>query len=161
MYSIRAAIPEDAPELARLRWEYRSDDHHAQPHREFLQKCSAWLTDALKSDDWVVAVAASPDRCLCACMYLRIVNKVPIPGEIVRSWGYITSSYVDNKQRGQGLGSALLETLKQAALDRNLEFLIVWPSPDAAAFYGRAGFRLSSDVHNRADDYPSMELELF
>ncbi len=41
-----------------------------------------------------------------------------------------------------------------------VEFLIVWPSDEAVAFYGRAGFRPVSDVHVGSEDTPPLELKL-
>ena len=41
-----------------------------------------------------------------------------------------------------------------------MEFLIVWPSEAALAFYRRAGFRPVSDVHVGPDDEPPLELML-
>ena len=158
--TIREARTQDARELARLRWEYRVDDQPAQRREHFVEACERWLVEALGSDRWVIAVAASPEDVLCGCIYLQCVDKVPIPGEIGRRWGYVTNSYVAADQRGQGIGQALLRLLVDAARERGLEFLIVWPSEEAVSLYERAGFRPASEVHDRPDDYPPLELTL-
>ena len=159
-HTIREAHLQDARELARLRWEYRVEDQPAQEFEHFVGKCEPWLRTAIDSDRWVIAVATSPNDSLCGCMYLQRVDKVPIPGEIKRSWGYVTNSYVSAEQRGQGIGQGLLDLLVDVARTRGLEFLIVWPSEGAVSLYERAGFRPASEVHDRPNDYPPLELAL-
>jgi ribosomal protein S18 acetylase RimI-like enzyme len=159
-YTIREAHWQDARELARLRWEYRAEDQPAQKFECFLGACEPWLRTAIKSRRWMIAVAASPDGSLCGCMYLQCVDKVPIPGAITRSWGYVTNAYVSAGQRGKGIGGGLLDLLVDLARTRGLEFLIVWPSVSAVSLYERAGFRPASEVHDRPDDHPPLELAL-
>ena len=158
--TVRLAELEDAPELARLRWDYREDERARQSRAEFLIGCQAWLQEAIESGRWQIAVASSTDSRLCGCIYLERVDKVPVPGAIRRAWGYITNSYVEAGQRGGGLGRQLLDLLIEVARDHGLEFLIVWPSEEAVSFYQRAGFQLAQTLHDRDDDYPPLELEL-
>jgi ribosomal protein S18 acetylase RimI-like enzyme len=93
-------------------------------------------------------------------MFLQCIEKVPTPGAIRRVWGYVTNSFVDPHKRGHGIGEGLLRLLIGVARDRELEFLIVWPSEAAVGFYLRAGFRGVSDVHVGPDNEPPLELVL-
>jgi len=93
-------------------------------------------------------------------MFLQCVEKVPAPGATERAWGYVTNAFVDSARRGQGIGQNLLRLLVRTAQDRGLEFLIVWPSEAAVAFYQREGFHPVSDVHVGSDDEPPLELML-
>ena len=97
---IRRAVAEDAIELARLRWEYRVQDQAGRTRDDFVRECEVWLRQALASGRWVIAVASAEDGTLSGCMYLQSVDKVPVPGQIERAWGYITNSYVASEQRG-------------------------------------------------------------
>ncbi len=157
---VREAVKEDAAELARLRWEFRVDDQAGRSLSEFVPHFETWLLEALTSGQWVVAVAESETGSLCGCVYLQCIQKVPIPGEIQRSWGYVTNSYVASHHRGRGLGRKLLELLIDVARARGLEFLIVWPSKEAVPFYLRAGFCPVSKVHAGDNDEPPLELVL-
>ena len=159
-HTVREAAPMDAPELARLRWEFRVEDQSLQPRSEFLRECEEWLHEAFRSGRWVVVVADAERGSLCGCMYLQCIEKVPVPGRSPRAWGYVTNSYVASEQRGHGLGRVLLDLLIDAARARGLEFLMVWPSEDASSFYRRAGFRPVSEVHAGHDDEPPLELLL-
>ena len=125
---IREAIPSDAAELARLRWDSRVEDHSAQSGAEFVRKCEAWIHEALASRRWIMAVAECRPNSLSGCMFMQYVEKVPAPGVAQRAWGYVTNAFVDSEQRGHGIGQKLLQLLIEAAWNRRLEFLIVWPS---------------------------------
>jgi ribosomal protein S18 acetylase RimI-like enzyme len=157
---IREAMPSDATELARLRWDSRVEDQSAQLRAEFLRDCEAWLREALASRRWVAAIAESEPHSLCGCMFLQYVTKVPAPGAKPREWGYVTNSFVDSKRRGQGIGQRLLSFLIETAQRRGLEFLIVWPSEKSVALYRRAGFHPVSEVHVGSEDEPPLELML-
>ena len=157
---IREATPSDAAELARLRWDSRGEDHSLHSRVEFLRECEAWLREALVSRRWIMAVAQSLPNQLSGCMFLQCVEKVPAPGATQREWGYLTNSFVDPEQRGQGIGRKLLQLLIESARNRGLEFLIVWPSATSVVFYRRAGFHNVSEVHVGADDEPPLELML-
>ncbi|HZD04830.1 MAG TPA: N-acetyltransferase [Longimicrobiales bacterium] len=157
--TVRRAEPGDAPELARLRWEFRPQDQPNQEWEAFSQEFEEWLAQALASA-WVVSVADQGDGILVGCMFLRSVGKVPNPGTRDRAWGYVTNSYVAPTHRGRGIGARLLDVLVGGARERGHEFLIVWPSEKAVSFYARAGFREVVEVHSGADDHSPLELLL-
>ena len=158
--TVREASPADVVELARLRWEFRGGDQSGQAQSDFTQDCEAWLLEAIRSGRWVIMVAASETNSLCGCMYLQCIETVPSPGEVRRSWGYVTNCYVARERRGIGVGRRLLDLLIDVARARRLEFLIVWPSERAVSFYGRAGFRPTSEVHVGPDNEPPLEFVL-
>lgn len=153
---VRLATSTDAAELARLRWDFRPDDQSLQPRRAFIAECSAWLEQNLSSGNWIAAVAETESGSLCGCIFLQRVEKVPIPGTLHRYWGYVTNSYVEAGWRNRGVGSRLLRLLLNQAQRWRLEFLIVWPSPDAISFYRRIGFEDVEHVLEGEDDAPPM-----
>jgi ribosomal protein S18 acetylase RimI-like enzyme len=157
---VREAMASDAAELARLRWDSRVEDHLTHSRTEFFRECEVWICEALTSRRWIMAVAECGSDSLSGCMFLQCIEKVPAPGSSQRAWGYVTNAFVDSQRRGQGVGQKLLELLIEAARNRGLEFLIVWPSEASVAFYRRAGFRPVSEVHVGADDEPPFELVL-
>ena len=120
----------------------------------------AHYLEALASQQWIVAVAESGEGSLCGCMYLQCIAKVPSPGQIHRSWGYVTNAYVEPPYRGKALGRRMLDLLIETARLQELEFLIVWPSERAVPFYQRAGFRPVDQAHAGPDDEPPLELVL-
>jgi GNAT superfamily N-acetyltransferase len=158
--TVRPATVADAAELARLRWEFRPQDQQASGLDEFSREFTDWLAQAFDSDMWIAAVADTGDHELVGCIFIEAVSKVPNPGAIHRTWGYVTNSYVAPGYRGQGVGGRLPDVVIGAARERGHEFLIVWPSEEALSFYTRAGFREVAAVHAGPDDYPPLELVL-
>ena len=158
--TVRRATLADAPELARLRWESRPQDQRAQGLDDFSREFHAWLAEGLDSSVWMAAVADAGNGTLVGCVFLRSVSKVPNPGAVRRTWGYVTNSYVAPSHRGRGLGGGLLKVVIAAAQERKQELLIVWPSEEAVSFYARAGFREVTEAHAGPDDYPPLELIL-
>lgn len=100
--TIRRAGPGDAPELARLRWEFRPEDQARQGFGEFARDFEAWLAGALASD-WMAAVAEEGNGALVGCVFLRSVGKVPNPGARDRAWGYVKNAYVAPSHRAVAL----------------------------------------------------------
>ena len=160
--TVRLAIPSDATELASLRWLSRSSDERVRQSQEnFEREFEQWFARALASGRWCIAVAAAGGGALAGCIYLQVVEKVPVPGDAQRAWGYVTNSFVREGERRAGTGSLMLEFLIASARKLNLELLIVWPSSEAVSFYERAGF-LAPEAQRTAlpDEEPTFVLHL-
>lgn len=157
---VREAQLSDAAELARLRWDFRSERCGTQSHEEFVAQFQRWFQSAYSSARWAVVVAeVRPDR-LCGCVFLQCVEKVPRPGVVGQAWGYLTNSFIDPEYRSKGVGSVMLRFLIDVARARSFEFLIVWPSPESVSFYERAGFLPVALQHAGLGDSPPLELLL-
>jgi GNAT superfamily N-acetyltransferase len=139
--SVRRAGPEDTAGLARLRWQSRSQaERSREAEADFVVRFEVWAAAAIASQDWVVFVAETPERDIVGCMYVRRVESVPVPGSLRRAWGWVTNAFVQPMHRSQGIGSALLASLINAARELGLHELHVWPSTEAVTLYRRAGF---------------------
>jgi GNAT superfamily N-acetyltransferase len=140
--TIRFALEGDANALAELRWASRSLREQASESKEsFVQRFVQWLSHALRSEDWQIAVAQPSGGPLIGCMYLRVIETVPVPGIAGRAWGYVTHAFVQEGARGDGVGTALLAQLIHRSRSLQLHELQVWPSAAAVSLYARAGFQ--------------------
>jgi len=144
MSRLRPATPDDADELARLRWAFRVE--HGTPadrtFDDFLNEFRGFATDVLsESSPWRAWVAEDGDR-LVGCVWFQLVEKVPHPSR--RRWerpiGYVTNVYVEPDLRNGGLGARLMEEALAFAREREVAEVVVWPSPRSVSFYRRAGF---------------------
>ena len=137
---VRLATQHDASELAAIRWMSRSTDEQGRESAvAFARRFQAWLNEALTSNAWHAVVAERSSR-IVGCMYLRIVDTVPVPGQAHRAWGYVTHAFVRSEHRRLGIGTALLNALVSEARSLKLKELQVWPSNEAISLYSRAGF---------------------
>jgi GNAT superfamily N-acetyltransferase len=142
----RLAESSDASQLAKLRWELRTDDDpnpSADAKAGFIRDFVAWMNKSPDKD--LVHWVAERDGELIGVMSVQVVHKLPSPEEFDGRIGYLANSYVLPEHRDQGVGTALLAAIKEWALDQGLELLVVWPSERAYPFYERAGYRRYPD----------------
>jgi ribosomal protein S18 acetylase RimI-like enzyme len=144
MPTLRRATPDDADELARLRWDFRVE--HGTPadraFADFLDEFRGFATQVLVEDSpWRAWVAEGGDR-LVGCVWFQLVEKVPHPSR--RRWerplGYVTNVYVEPDLRNGGLGARLMDEALAFAREREVAEVVVWPSPRSVSLYRRAGF---------------------
>lgn len=144
---IRPHTPADYRAIAELRWLLKAgelsepDDDRKQ---EFLGRYQTHLEDA-DEEGHTVHWLIDDSGVIAGVMTVRIVQKEPSPIEEPDHWGYLTNAVVIPEKRRLGLGTQLLETIKNWATAIGLEVLIVWPSDDSYRFYRRAGFKGRDD----------------
>jgi GNAT superfamily N-acetyltransferase len=146
--SIRTAVESDVPVLAERRWDFRFEQDATPPVIDkpaFLEECRAFLREGLASGRWVCWVAEVDGR-IVSNLFLQIVPKLPRPARPRDAWGYVSSVYTDPSRRGQGIGAEVLKAALRWAKERDLELLILWPSPASRGFYERAGFKDENEI---------------
>ncbi len=139
--AIRPAHASDCPELARLRYEFRSDiAHPAEFEAEFAGRCVRWMARRLEiAGTWRCWVADGHDA-IIGTAWLQLVEKLPNPVAEPEWHGYISSLYVRPAYRGAGLGSALLGACLHECEARSVDAIILWPTPASRGLYLRHGF---------------------
>lgn len=144
---IRPATREDAPILARLRYEFRASFGSVEePASEFLPRCERWIGQKLGDTDTWKAWIAESNGGAAGTIWLQWIEKIPNPVAELEWHGYITSLYVREEDRGKQLGTALLETALAACRDRGVDAVILWPTPRSRSLYLRHGFAVRDDI---------------
>jgi GNAT superfamily N-acetyltransferase len=148
--AVREARVRDCLELARLRYEFRSDiAHPGEPEAEFVERCAGWMARRLE--------AAGPWRCwvvhrggaIVGTAWLQLVEKLPNPVAEPEWHGYVSSLYVRPEYRGAGLGSALLGACLHECDTQSVDAVILWPTPASRGLYLRHGFADRDDLLER------------
>ena len=144
--AIRSANPADIPELARLRWRlYTERGQHDEPFETYVDRFTAFASDALARNGWRAWVAEFEGR-LVGAMRLQTVQRVPAPGRgDPQPIGYLTNAYVEPDHRSQGVGSWLLKAVIEHCEATDHVMVVAWPADDAYGFYGRRGFTRPPD----------------
>jgi len=146
---VRAATPADAPELAHLRFAFRSRHHAAvESEPDFVARCEPWMHDRLaRKTGWRAWVAShrSTER-LVGTLWLQIVEKLPNPGDEAELHAYITSVYVEPDLRNAGVGSRFIQAALAACRDLDVDTVFLWPSARSRPLYTRHGFAPSDDI---------------
>lgn len=150
MPTIRAATPDDAPALARLRYEFRAVERGAtEPRDAFIERCTTWMRQRMGEPSWRCLVAVAEGD-IVGHVWLSLIDKVPNPGEgEPERHGYLTNLYVRPSARG-GTGSALMEAALEWCRGQHIDTVLLWPTERSRTLYGRYGFRTSDAIMARA-----------
>jgi ribosomal protein S18 acetylase RimI-like enzyme len=138
---VRRAVHADASSLARLRYALRAGMRTADERSDaFLLRCEEWMADRLRPGGPWRCWVAQREAAIVGAVWMQIVEKIPNPlGE--GEWhGYITNFFVDERVRGEGVGSALLTALIGAPETQGLDALFLWPTDRSRRLYARFGF---------------------
>ncbi|MEU1710293.1 hypothetical protein ABZ478_33870 [Streptomyces sp. NPDC005706] len=70
--NVREADAADAPELARLRWAFKQEDHDGDPSEPVrpMKHAEDWIRDRLASKRWLAWVAESHGK-ICGHVFLQ------------------------------------------------------------------------------------------
>ncbi|NTU79278.1 MAG: GNAT family N-acetyltransferase [Chloroflexales bacterium] len=147
---IRPAVPDDAPQLATLRYRFRSElAPPSESEAAFIARALPWLVEHLAHPSWRVWVAVAPDGQIVGQVFLQLIAKVPNPVEEAEHLGYLTNLFVLPAYRSRGLGRRLLDTAIAACPPERVDRLILWPSPRSRTLYERAGFQTPASILER------------
>jgi GNAT superfamily N-acetyltransferase len=144
----RTGTVEDLTQLAELRWDFRmegGDELPAVSKSEFIEACTSFLKRGLESG-YHVYWLAEQDGEIVSHIFVHKIELIPRPCKIRDHFGYLTNNYTKPAYRNKGIGSELMQKVKDWAKDEDLELLIVYPSEEAVTFYERAGFYSENDV---------------
>ena len=146
---VRSATAADAPELARLRFAFRSETHAVVESEEaFAARCEPWMRDRLgQATGWQAWVAERRGTgALVGTLWLQLIEKLPNPGDEAEMHAYITSVYVRQDARNEGLGSRLIEAVLAACRDLDVDTIFLWTRERSRQLYERYGFGPSDDI---------------
>lgn len=152
--SVRRATPADAVVLAALRYEFRSAIGEAiESPEEFVARCEGWMRDRLSNDElWLAWIAETRDEggsLAIGAVWLQLIEKVPNPVIEKETHAYITNLFVLESGRGNGAGSSLLEAAIAECEARDVDTIVLWPTPRSRSLYHRHGFSTTNEVMAR------------
>jgi GNAT superfamily N-acetyltransferase len=146
----RRARAADAPELARLRYAFRSAlSAPAEDEAAFVRRCAAWMRPRLADDDrWWCALAERVGE-VVGTVWVQLIEKLPNPVAEPEWHAYVTNFFVQPALRGGGVGSTLLGLALEACEARGVDAVILWPTPRSRSLYERHGFAVRDDLLER------------
>ena len=148
---IRSARPSDAPQLAKLRLGLRSRPTNIESDEVFLERCSSWMARTLKQDNWLCWVAEQEKR-LVGALWLQLIEKIPNPTAEPECIGYVTNFFIDESQRGRGLGTCMLNEVlawcreQESSKGKLIAGIILWPTERSRPLYLRHGFDVPKNL---------------
>ena len=147
---IRLAGPDDAPALARLRYEFRAaHDVPVEREGDFIARCMGWMEARLTPGAlWRCWLAEEAGR-IIGTVWLQRIEKLQNPVEEAESHAYVSSLYVVPSSRGAGVGGRLLVACLEACQAEEVDAVILWPTPRSRSLYLRHGFASREDLLER------------
>jgi len=158
-HTVRLATAADAAALARLRFEFRAEQHPVlESEREFTTRCVAWMRPRIGPSSrwriWVLENAGPPSRRgesaleggLAGMLWVQIVEKIPNPGSEPELHAYVSSFYVRAPARNAGCGSRLLQSALDECRAFHVDSVFLWPTARSRPLYQRHGFHVSDAV---------------
>jgi len=137
---VRAGTAADGSELARLRWEWRSNLGRALELSEgdFTERFRYWVE---AHPDTHLSFVAENDGSIVGMAWLAVLERVPGPDQWTRLSGILQSVFVAPDHRNGGIGAALVEAVIERARTIGVDYLTVHPSDLSFPLYRRLGFR--------------------
>ncbi len=135
--------PDEAEELARLRYEMFVDMHPEEDYSGIREALVAGCVDFnrrhAEDPDYLTFVVREGAR-LVGCAALMIEEKPPHARRLRNISGYVLSVYVDGAHRGRGIARALMERVKVEAAARGVARLSLHASVFGEPLYRSMGF---------------------
>ncbi|HET7750373.1 MAG TPA: GNAT family N-acetyltransferase, partial [Terriglobales bacterium] len=78
-------------------------------------------------------------------LWLQLIEKIPNCNGAPEQHGYISNLYVRPECRG-GVGSRLLQQALEWLKQKEVDAVILWPSPRSRTLYMRHGFKAPSEI---------------
>ncbi len=146
--AIRLATTDDAADLARIRYEFRSALATAtESETAFRRRCESWMVSRLaRPDAWLCWVATDDHERIVGSIWAQIIEKLPNPVNEPERHGYITSLFVEENARGTGVGGRLLSAALEVCARRECDSVILWPTVRSRALYERHGFAAANGL---------------
>jgi GNAT superfamily N-acetyltransferase len=151
-FEVRPATPADAADLARLRYEFRTElDSPVEAESDFVSRCTEWMGKQLAAGGvWRCWVAESGSG-LVGTIWLQLIEKLPNPVGHLGFHGYISSVYVLPGLRNAGVGSALMAACLRECQSQGVDAVFLWPTARSRSLYQRYGFVVRDDLLERRD----------
>jgi GNAT superfamily N-acetyltransferase len=152
---VRRATADDAIILATLRYEFRSSIGEAiESPEEFVARCQGWMRERLSSDElwysWIAETLDEDGPLAIGAVWLQLIEKIPNPVVEKETHAYVTNLFVLESARGRGAGSQLLEAAIDECEARDVDTIILWPTPQSRSLYERHGFATTNAIMARA-----------
>ena len=145
--AVRSATVADAPALARLRYDFRSEQRPpAEEEGAFVARCEAWMFDRLEGDPRWRCWVAEADGEIVGNLWLYRIEKLPNPVAEPEQHAYVTNVYVVPARRDGGVGARLVEAALDWCRQENVDAVLLWPSERSRSFYRRYGFGVRDDL---------------
>lgn len=151
-FSIRRATVDDLETLVALRLKLEYDDHPAdeQPPAEVKRALQAYLAEALPSEQMLIWVAEAAGK-IVGTSGLIFFQKPPTERNPSGREAYILNMYTLPEWRGQGIATALMQTLLAYVRQTRARRIWMYATPAGKPLYEKLGFAPRTRTNTELD----------
>ena len=143
---IRAATDDDASVIRALRHAWTEEDGGAVDDPDYAATFDEWWqAERGHRRHWLAEV----DGEVVGMVSVVTMSRMPRPGAVTRSWGYVHQLFVLASHRDSGVGADLMTVAIDACRADGFEHLVLHPRPRSVPFYERRGFAPAADLLQR------------
>lgn len=147
---IRLAEEKDYLQLAAMKWLHCQEDDEDYGERNLECVDKQWFinnfVDFMKTQKNYTVFIAEENEIIISSMFVSIIPKVPKPNNKSKSIAYLTNVFTLKEYRNKGIGTKLLQYIKNYLKECACELVIVWPSDNSVEWYKRNGFCSENEV---------------
>ena len=81
-----------------------------------------------------------------SAMFVYLIPKLPKPNGNAKYIAYLTNVYTKKEYRNKGIGTQILNFIKDDLVKKKCELLFAWPSDNSIAWYQRNGFSEDNEI---------------
>ena len=147
---IRIADETDYNELALMKWEHGAEDDidYGEHNLDGADKAKfvAEFVDFLKTHKEYRIFVAEENSMVVSAMFVYLIHKLPKPNGNAKYIAYLTNVYTKAEYRNKGIGTQILNYIKNDLIDKKCELLFAWPSDNSVNWYNRNNFSSDNDI---------------
>ena len=147
---IRIANETDYNELALMKWEHGAEDDIDYGEHNFDGADKSGFikefVDFLKTHKEYRIFVAVENSIVVSAMFVYLIPKLPKPNGNAKYIAYLTNVYTKKEYRNKGIGTQILDHIKNDLIDKKCELLFAWPSDNSVAWYERNGFSGDNEI---------------
>lgn len=147
---IRVANETDYNELALMKWEHGAEDDidYGEHNLDGVDK-QAFIGEFvafLKSHKKYYIIVAEENGIVVSAMFVYLIPKLPKPNGNAKYIAYLTNVYTKKEFRNKGIGTQILDYIKNDLMEKKCELLFAWPSDNSVKWYNRNNFSSDNDI---------------
>lgn len=147
---IRIANETDYYELALMKWEHGAEDDidYGEHNLDGVDK-EAFIGEFvafLKSHNKYYIIVAEENGIVVSAMFVYLIPKLPKPNGKAKYIAYLTNVYTKKEFRNKGIGTQILDYIKNDLMEKKCELLFAWPSDNSVKWYNRNNFSSDNDI---------------
>lgn len=147
---IRIANDTDYNELALLKWEHGAEDDidYGEHNLDGVDK-EAFIGEFvafLKAHKEYEIIVAEENGIVVSAMFVYLIPKLPKPNGNAKYIAYLTNVYTKKEFRNKGIGTQILDYIKNDLIKKKCELLFAWPSNNSVKWYNRNNFCSDNNI---------------